>query len=58
MKTGDKIRYLDLFLFLYMHPNSNTKKIMENLNREYEATNNLLNRLVDKEYILRTLIKN
>ena len=54
MKIDDKIKYLDLFLFLYLHPNSNTKKIMENLNREYQATNKLLKRLVDKKYMVRT----
>ena len=53
MKIDDKIKYLDLFLFLYLHPNSNTKKIMEKLNKEYQATNKLLNRLVNKKYIVR-----
>ena len=53
MKIDDKIKYLDLFLFLYLHPNSNTKKIMESLNKEYQATNKLLKKLVDKKYIVR-----
>lgn len=53
MKIDDSIKYLDLFLFLYTHPNSNTKKIMEHLHKEYQATNKMLKKLVGKKYIIR-----
>ncbi len=51
MKIDDKIKYLDLFLFLYKNPNANTKKIMEHINKEYSATNKMLKKLLDKKYI-------